>query len=962
MSDIAALSVKVRADTNDLSRQITGATQTAGQKAIGIAKRLAPAILAGYGVTKIIQGVKSVTASASDLQESVNATQVVYKEFGKTAPREVERLAAASAKTYGLSRKDFNGMAVQFSSFVNTVAGKGGDVVGTLDGLTTRAADFASVMNLDVADAARVFQSGLAGETEPLKKFGINLSAAAVEAYAVSEGIAKAGKEMTESQKIQARYGLLMEQTANTTGDFANTSESLANRQRILGATWEDLKAKIGSVFLPAAESAVGAVQGLVEKFDTLMTTVFDNKRVRTAITEVGEALGEAFGTLFGDFDVDGVKPKRVAQFFERLADSIPGVARSLKNDWLPAFGDFVSLAKDVGQGVGSGAWVLVESLGDALSSLPAEWRDDIVKIGALLVAVGKLKGVGNVFAGLGNLFGKNGILAGTKTMGVTAGVVNVNGAAGGGIAAGGKGGSTAAATAAGAGGGRLAATRAAIGAAATTAATAAATTAAAVAVGAALTAGSVGLIRAIDPQAESRSRQYAREETTRRLTQIIDIEVGKRSDDPLVNYIANNVREVGFQANTLPNVFQTIITQVETAKSHKELDGLTADRVVEIAAEAQTKVAEGLLDDATATRIAQLLAVGKVEAAAKLLNETADDRDALMIGRAAVEEAKNRLDRTVDPRDADMIAQAKNIALTENEFKRTARERKALMEATPHNVPPTENTLNNLARTRTAQIKVFATYTDSKGQVRQVGTNKPLPGFGGYQPRTDNIDQDVAEFLAGAKKKVEDLFDAPKIAAKVADGVASIAGGKMFRTRWAVTKPFAAHGYAVDLGTPEGTPVYAPFSGTLSNQTFFSNGQFYSYGRLASLAGAAGTVRVAHLSRFATSGRISRGQVMGWTGNVGKSSGPHAHVELLVGGRFVDPSRYLYDQGGWLPSGQVAVNLSGHDERVLSPEESRAYALGQGTGVTVNVIGTSEEVVERVVQRLRYEQQLAEV
>ena len=112
--------------------------------------------------------------------------------FGKNA-KGIVALGEGAAKALGLSKTEFNGLAVRFSNFAQTVAGKGGDVVGTMDDLTTRASDFASVMNLDVNQAAELFQSGLAGETEPLRQYGIDLSAAAVSTYAYANGIGEAG-------------------------------------------------------------------------------------------------------------------------------------------------------------------------------------------------------------------------------------------------------------------------------------------------------------------------------------------------------------------------------------------------------------------------------------------------------------------------------------------------------------------------------------------------------------------------------------------------------------------------------------------------------------------------------------------------------------------------------------------------------------------------------------------------
>ena len=219
-------------------------------RGMGMAIGSAVAVGAGVAAVGLFKlGKASVTAS-SDLNESLNAVNVT---FGDSAEG-IKQLGKQAATSLGLSQAAFNGLAVQFSNFATTVAGPGGDVVQIMDDLTTRAADFASVMNLDVAEAATLFQSGLAGETEPLRQYGIDLSAAAVEAYAMANGIGQAGRELTEAEKVQARYGLLMQSTAKTQGDFANTSTGMANQQRILNAEWSNFKTVVGQALVPIIE------------------------------------------------------------------------------------------------------------------------------------------------------------------------------------------------------------------------------------------------------------------------------------------------------------------------------------------------------------------------------------------------------------------------------------------------------------------------------------------------------------------------------------------------------------------------------------------------------------------------------------------------------------------------------------------------------------------------------------
>jgi hypothetical protein len=206
---------------------------------------------------------------ASDLQESVNAVNVAFGnsaagilEFGKTA-----------ATSLGVSQVAFNNAAVRFSAFAERIVGEGGDVAGFIGDISTRAADFASVFNIEVAEALGVFQSGLSGEAEPLKRFGVNLLQTEVNAYAARNGIGALGRELTETEKVQARYGLLMEATNKTAGDFANTSDGLANGMRILRAQVTDTQGEIGNALLPILAEILPIVRELVTQFGQKLVT-----------------------------------------------------------------------------------------------------------------------------------------------------------------------------------------------------------------------------------------------------------------------------------------------------------------------------------------------------------------------------------------------------------------------------------------------------------------------------------------------------------------------------------------------------------------------------------------------------------------------------------------------------------------------------------------------------------------
>lgn len=95
-----------------------------------------------------------------------------------------------------------------------------------------------------------------------------------------------------------------------------------------------------------------------------------------------------------------------------------------------------------------------------------------------------------------------------------------------------------------------------------------------------------------------------------------------------------------------------------------------------------------------------------------------------------------------------------------------------------------------------------------------------------------------------------------------------------------------------VDLAAPIGTPVFAPADGTVSRASWFS-----SYGLYISLEhGGDMQTRFGHLSRLnvAEGQTVHKGDLIGYVGSTGRSTGPHLHYEVRVGGAAVNPVPYM--------------------------------------------------------------------
>lgn len=223
-------------------------------KGMGAAAAAAAAViaieLAKKAIGALIDYAKGGIAAASDLNESINAVNVVFKDSAK----QITDWGKTQANAYGLSQRAFQEMATPLGALLKNQGVAQKDLAQTTIELTKRAADLASVFNTTVPDALDALTAGLRGETDPLERYGVSLTAAAVEAEALAETGKKTTASLTDQEKATARLNLIMKQTDDSAGDFKNTSDGLANSSRILAARQEELQAQLGQKLLPAMQ------------------------------------------------------------------------------------------------------------------------------------------------------------------------------------------------------------------------------------------------------------------------------------------------------------------------------------------------------------------------------------------------------------------------------------------------------------------------------------------------------------------------------------------------------------------------------------------------------------------------------------------------------------------------------------------------------------------------------------
>ena len=225
--------------------------KTVGSKAQFALKKAALPAIAALGALGAA-AVPAVTA-ASDLNETISKTNVIFKD----ASKEVLDFSKNTAKTLGISQQAALDAAATFGTF-GKAAGLTGKELSTFStDFTGLAADLASFNNTTPEEAINAIGAALRGESEPLRAYGVLLNDATLKEAALKLGIYDGVGALTAQQKVLAAQKVIYEQTTDAQGDFARTSDGLANQQRILAASIEDLKAKLGQALLPVVQAAI---------------------------------------------------------------------------------------------------------------------------------------------------------------------------------------------------------------------------------------------------------------------------------------------------------------------------------------------------------------------------------------------------------------------------------------------------------------------------------------------------------------------------------------------------------------------------------------------------------------------------------------------------------------------------------------------------------------------------------
>ena len=287
------------------------------------------------GIGKMLIGLgKDAIAAASDLEEVQNVVDVT---FGDSAGK-IEAWAKSAGKQYGLTETAAKRYTSTIGAMLKSQGMADDEIVQTSTDLAGLAADMASFYNLDFETAFQKIRSGISGETEPLKQLGINMSVAALEAFAMEKGITKSFSAMSQAEQTALRYQYIMKATADAQGDFARTADGFANASRRIDTAMDTIKTKGGELLMTVVEPLVSGLADFLNMVTDEGTTTalddFANIDAKTGqkvsnIQKTAEDAGILTDELASLAEKTSLTSEEQARWLEtckRLVQTIPGL------------------------------------------------------------------------------------------------------------------------------------------------------------------------------------------------------------------------------------------------------------------------------------------------------------------------------------------------------------------------------------------------------------------------------------------------------------------------------------------------------------------------------------------------------------------------------------------------------------------------------------------------------------
>lgn len=292
-SNVKKTAVEARKEIDNTTESVRRLGTQGTQHVNSLQQSMVRLASAGYALRQLYSVFTQAVTGASNLAEAQNALNLT---FGKSTGI-IREFAKDAADSYGLTVTAATQAATQLGGQFLSVGLTQKKAAEETLVVLKRASDLASFFNTSVADAQFAISAAFRGETEPIRRYNVFLDESAIKLKAVQLGLSDGSGELTRRAKLLSAESLILEKTALVQNDFQNTAEGVANAQRRLQASTENLRTEFGEKLLPTFQSLLSAANSILGVFAAFPAPV------RTAVLGIGLLAGavRALTAVFGN-------------------------------------------------------------------------------------------------------------------------------------------------------------------------------------------------------------------------------------------------------------------------------------------------------------------------------------------------------------------------------------------------------------------------------------------------------------------------------------------------------------------------------------------------------------------------------------------------------------------------------------------------------------------------------------
>ena len=227
----------------------------------------AASALSGVALGKVFA---DATKEAIDYYETLNLFQVAMKGSIEQGNEFINTIS----EWYGLDPKNLMQYTGTFYEMAYAVGAPDKAAQQLSTSLTALSVDLASLFNVDVEKVTDNLTSGIRGMSRAVVKYGLDLRAATVEAYANSLGITQQYESMNEASREILRYLVAVKQARDATGDFGRTIETPANQLRVFKEQMSQVGRAVGTFIIQPLQAALPVINGFVMAIRIMLETL----------------------------------------------------------------------------------------------------------------------------------------------------------------------------------------------------------------------------------------------------------------------------------------------------------------------------------------------------------------------------------------------------------------------------------------------------------------------------------------------------------------------------------------------------------------------------------------------------------------------------------------------------------------------------------------------------------------